>query len=1037
MLNLTFRTTKSLDLRMNDFVVFADEKYKLKNLVSPRRISRHEAEYSCKMFSPQYDLQDALYVLEDSTGVGILDDTIPLFGTASFHLQQIVKCVREVHPSWNVGDVEEPKDGKNIVYTDMDCLEALQHMASEFNLEYWITGTTISLGKKKFGSPLLFKYGKGNALYELSRQNQDGRIVTKLLVKGGDRNIDSSTYGSKFLHLPNNERYIEQNVDKFGMIMGRIRFPDVFPRLIHKQPSDPGIVTGVRVDDKGVYWIKDANLDFEPEKLPGKNLVVDFQTGQLGDIKIDANWNTATKEYELIKGDYGLGQDVPGNIFVPRVGDLYLLSDLKMPQAYVDAAERELAERGREAIAQMCEQKVSYKGPVNPLYFRQLGERVETGRAVIVEDNAIVDGGGSVELRVQAFTRGVNDDLSIDIEISDTIYVSRIERIERELQEVKVDTNERIRYGDSYAIRRWRDAEETGEMLKNAQLHFSEAINPIVVRTMQLLVGDESLQFRFVNSKTNPVEISYNITYNSDTKIFRCPAGIIQHQTLGIDTMSPSHLPSEYRFWDMTAFESAPLTESSKSYYVYARVSRTGNTGTFLLSETSIEFEQAAGYYHLWVAGINSEYEGKRSFFTLYGWTEILPGQVFTRIISDPDRNLIIDFLAKKIIAQNGAEIIGKIVFSAGTSGYNNITDKPDFNAMADDWLFDANQYAQQIAQQLANTAQSNATANAILSIDSARNALAQNLGYASYTDLQQKAQAGQTIINGGMIRTALIDANAIVTADLVAMRITASMIAALNITTSRLTVTDGARIGGFLIQNNSLVSNTNDESNYIIMNSHDGKTQIGLGRNVLPFGGFGVNSRMGMIINKNIPDLQAWESGSTTALVLSAMGQMSGESYRVRNRALIANGGVYIGGALCVFDEAAFDVTISNSSGSDANALTYCRKFVYGPGSGVQLNVYLPGRAAIESLITGDLRYPGSNGYLWSGKNVGYQSWIELDILCARYASGRVSVTSPASGTDISDNDGNVVAQVHMEKGDVCTFCYYNGVWYQKKHNS
>ena len=45
-------------------------------------------------------------------------------------------------------------------------------------------------------------------------------------------------------------------------------------------------------------------------------------------------------------------------------------------------------------------------------------------------------------------------------------------------------------------------------MLEDALLdNFTNSINPIAIQTMQMLVGDESLQFRFVNSKTNPVGV--------------------------------------------------------------------------------------------------------------------------------------------------------------------------------------------------------------------------------------------------------------------------------------------------------------------------------------------------------------------------------------------------------------------------------------------------------------------------------------------------------------------------------------------------
>lgn len=659
-LNLTFKTTSALDLRINDYVVFENTTYKFKTLCNPTRHSRHEFEYTCQLFSPQYDLQDVLFIFEDKTGVGILDETVHICETADIHLQQIVKCIKAVHPEWTVGDIEQTSEAKNITYTEMNCLEALQHMAEEFNLEYWITGTSISLGKKKYGDPIVFKYGKGDALYELSRQNQDGRIVTALRVRGSDRNIDSSEYGSKYLHLPNNEHYVYQNVDKYGMIQDRMSFPDIYPRLIHKNPGDPGQVTSVRQDEKGIWYVKDDNInkvfpDLNIELLDSQVLAVHFQTGQLGGLKIDANWHQDTGEYELLEGDYGLGQDIPSSpAFVPSVGDLYLLSNLKMPKAYFDMAEQELYEAGVEAIKQLCEQKVSYKGPVNPLFFRLIGETIETGRAVVVEDDAIVDGAGSVELRMQAYTRSINDDLSLDIEISDTLYVSRISKIENTIQENKNDAEQKINYGDAYTKRRFRDAKETMTLLENAQLNFSESINPVAVQTMQLLVGDESLQFRFVNGRTNPIEVDDTMNYNNSTRMFHAGKAnqkeIIQHMTLGINTMSPDHTPSpdkKYKFWNITPI--AELIPDSAARYVYLKCNKTNEAdGKYVLSKTSIKMEEVAGYYHFLAAILNSEYEGVRSFVPMYGFTEITPGQMRVGKIINTDGTQYWDMVNKK-----------------------------------------------------------------------------------------------------------------------------------------------------------------------------------------------------------------------------------------------------------------------------------------------------------------------------------------------------------------------------------------------------
>lgn len=646
-LSLTFRTVEPLDLRVNDTVVFENVTYKFKTLPNPTRKSRYEFEYVCQLYAPQYDLQDVVFIFEDETGVGILDENIPIYGDAHFHLTQIVKCVKKVYPAWSVGDVTQTTEQKNITYTDMDCLQALQHLAEQFKIEYWITGTSISLGKKKFGTPIPFKYGRGNALYELRRENQEGRIVTALRVRGSSRNIDSSKYKSKYLRLPGGEHFVYKNVDKFGILQDRISFPEVFPRLIHNKPTDPGSITEVRKSDKGFYFFKDAHLDFDPEALPDKKLIVDFQTGQLGGLKVEANYNARTKEFELIQGDYGLGQNVPAGIFVPAVGDLYLLSDLRMPQAYIDAAERELLEKAQEAIAQVCEAKVAYKGPVNPLYFRTLGETIETGRSVSVQDDAIVDGGGAVELRIQAYTRGVNDDLSLDIEISDTLYVSRIDKIENKLRDIKNDSDRRFDAGDAYTRRRFRDAKETYEMLEKAQLNFSKAINPVAVQTMQLLVGDESLQFRFVNSKTNPVEVDHTMRYNNETRTFRAGGPeIIQHMTLGIKTLSPSHKDTEYKFWDIAPIEE--LIPDPEARYVYLKCSATGTTGEYVLSKTSIKMDAIAGYHHFLAGILNSEFEGVRSFVPMYGFTEITPGQMRVNKIINTDGTQFWDMLSKR-----------------------------------------------------------------------------------------------------------------------------------------------------------------------------------------------------------------------------------------------------------------------------------------------------------------------------------------------------------------------------------------------------
>lgn len=100
----------------------------------------------------------------------------------------------------------------------------------------------------------------------------------------------------------------------------------------------------------------------------------------------------------------------------------------------------------------------------------------------------------------------------------------------------------------------------------------------------------------------------------------------------------------------------------------------------------------------------------------------------------------------------------------------------------------------------LDSAAQSTISSDATTKANNARNDVAVKMGYSSYTDMVNKAASGQTIINGGYIRTSLIDANAVVTNNLLATKIAATAI-----TTGKLTVTTGAKIGGWSVDGNSI----------------------------------------------------------------------------------------------------------------------------------------------------------------------------------------------------------------------------------------
>jgi hypothetical protein len=1100
MLNLLVKTNTPLALQIGDYVMFNDEKYKLKTLAQPKRVDTWHYEYTLTLYAPKYDLQDALYVLEDYTGVGKLDDSIPLAGTLLFHLQQIVKCVQVVHPEWSVGDVTETDEVKSITYDEMDCLQALEQLCETFGVEYWVNaGTTaINLGVHKSGDPITLSYGQTNALYDLTRQNQDGQIVTKLLVRGSDRNIDASTYGDKYLHLPDGTRYVTRNTDKYGVLMGRQNFEDIYPRLIHNVDTDPGSITAVRVDDNGVYWLKDANLDFEPELIAGQTLKVVFQTGELAGLSIDANWHDDTKEYELITGDYGLSMDIPSSPFVPAVGDLYLLSDLKMPQAYIDAAEQELLTAATAAIAQISEQKVSYVcSQLNPLWLRHQG-RLEVGRAVTVYDSVLVDG-GSVELRIQSITRNVNDDLQTKIEVSDTLYSSRIDKIEQAQQETKTDTNQRLNANRSAERRTYKQMREALDLLSAAIDGFGDSINPIYIQTMALLAGSSELQFRFVTNTSYPdsTVVVPVFSYNKTTKVFSVtPDAFLQHMTLGITTLSTAHTPADYMKWRTPAQTFNPLTDGSKAYYLYVKGGKTPISanhhyaGTYILSETAIKpWDNSDGYYYFLVGTLSSEDNGDRAFNPLYGYSALLPGLLVVDKITDSGGNLVIDLVAGTItgynqitdrpdltgfatsaqlqvlsdsvtstvtaintnlsqlgsdvdslgdtvgsmtgtiatmqssITQNaqditlkvsqtdfnGNTIIGKINLTSTTATIAasrvNLIGQVTFSMFASDaqTIINGaqssadNAYANAIAAQTAASDAQSAANSAQTTANSASTGLAtleSSLGAMAYQNTVELAKLGTTIIQGGYIKSSLIDVDTI--------------------------IANAAYIGNFSIVGGWLSANANAPS-YIQMLGTN--TNITFGQNVFP-GTYPGNSTARIenanpiappqptalpLYGVNVAVRLKATGYKATHIVNGSIVDYGSSGSCIVPLAIQAYGGVTIVGSVSICEEI---INISDW-GWDLQYLQYYRRFVW-QGTANQ-SITLPSQAMMSSLF----------GTFGNGWGTGYAGAVELTFLVTAYATATLTLYG------IVSDSGSTGSSVALSKGDVCKVIYFNANWY------
>ena len=164
------------------------------------------------------------------------------------------------------------------------------------------------------------------------------------------------------------------------------------------------------------------------------------------------------------------------------------------------------------------------------------------------------------------------------------------------------------------------------------------------MKTMQTIVGDESLQFRFVdNASSTRKELAHKFVYNSEKRQFVAPEQMLEHLTLGIKTLTNSRDNEAHKFWRVGRFESAVLDDAKKRYFVYISAPDVANgqvgAASVELSETARPLKEGSRY-NLLVGTLNSENSGTRSFAPMFGFTEILPSRITTdRLVASDGRS--------------------------------------------------------------------------------------------------------------------------------------------------------------------------------------------------------------------------------------------------------------------------------------------------------------------------------------------------------------------------------------------------------------
>lgn len=603
----TITIDTALDISEGDYIIFRGEQFTLNRPQPPiDKQSNSKYIYDFEFEGYVYDLRDMPFMHLGALEFSIFIKPLGL-------VQMVVACMNEISVGWAVGAVDDLPEQLMDFYADgkgHTCKEALIKGVDIFKLEFWLTGKTINFTKKAgVDTSLVFKYGKNNGLYSITRlSNDDVPYFNRLIIQGGTKNIPY-TYrgGAKRLRLE--EPYLE-----IPLTGGKKRRVSSVV-LDEVYPQRTGTVTAVSDD---FLNITDSSIDFDLNglKIEGTTPTIEFITGSnAGQIFEINSYDHATKKINILPITQADGKTLPSPVFSIEVGHKYKFIGIIMPAPYFTSAENDLRTKGLEILARASSVIPPYRIIADPKFIRDNGTVVNAGdRVRIVDDPIGVD--ASIRVTGVGFPLVAHDE--IDLDVSDIVVLRPSDKaiIDIKKNEQKVVTTTKVTYENA------RQASKSLNKLTERVFDpdGSLAGGPATLRAAMGIFGFDSSNFGLVGVTTTT-------NVGGDPNKLSISAGLLVHNIYEIEGLGFT--------WAMTAANFVGLNPL-KFYYVYAKCSKTSLVGTWEISDTRVTVNQFEGFW-VFNSGQLSEVNGDnwRPFNFTKGVTWIVGNQIFTGRVQD------------------------------------------------------------------------------------------------------------------------------------------------------------------------------------------------------------------------------------------------------------------------------------------------------------------------------------------------------------------------------------------------------------------
>lgn len=677
-------STFLIDFEKGDKIKIDSDWYTIRTTVDRTKNSEDQYNYSITLYGCIYDLMKVMFRDTDVNG-----RATSLTFDLTYSIKDFVKVIiynmnRDYPGEWVFDDKDCPEtEPKTVSFSCQNCLQTLQNECKDFDVDFQITTDKdgihhIKIGK--FGSVVTppngekyFQWGRGHGLFTLVEGKVDDKaIITRMYGEGGTNNIPTAYRNySERLQLPypqrlnkhdhklsdgtvvkaktmqigctdDNKRYIEDAAlsKKIGVEEDAIQNDDIYPRRTGKVTA-LGDDVYTFMDDTMDFDLKASNSNETTYLIDGTSAKITFITGRLAGREFELHdYDHSAKKFILKPYKDARGLVFPTSnttAFQIREGDQYKITDIIMPDSYIEDAEEDLWFYVYDKFLQAKQARAQYALTFSRSYFIENMPKDSDSCLFTPGDYVpIKDERFNLEknIRIQKVERNLLLRHDYTLTISDTATISiinqaviNVQKHDTILEANRLKDLTRAKYG-------WRTTEELRNMIYDPDGYFdTDNIKPNSIDTNMLTVGSKSQQFVLA-------DVIMQANLGGDPNLFKATSGTLCHLSIS-DT--------DIRYWKIAALE-ATLSEAG-GYYLFAKCSKKGDTGSWYLTQEQLKFEPTSdpNNYYFQVGVLSSVYDASwRDFVTTYGFTRINGNTITTGKIVTSDGYCYLDLDGNK-----------------------------------------------------------------------------------------------------------------------------------------------------------------------------------------------------------------------------------------------------------------------------------------------------------------------------------------------------------------------------------------------------